>query len=269
MKLDEKKWQKLVQAFREKPGNILSAAKMVPCDRDTAKRAWLLGYPDRKKKPIQVMLEEEEAERAAKARMKAEVVRTEMDAFAATLRGDLRSQALEDWERTNRYLRAASATATATLVAVHRIQPAVNELAELAPELVGLIRKDIESGVLNGMQAVGMLDRVASVMKMVSSAAASAATQGAKVFEITKARGSADAMLNIDKAVGAEPFDPAEAKRLAAELAEAALEVEMFDGDGKPLMKVIAGEKAAEGEGEGEGEEEADPVSQALVEARS
>ncbi len=242
MRIEEKKWQKLVVAYREIPGNHKNACRFAECDRGTARKAWAVGWPESGKKAIQAILKEEEEERAAKAAAKAEVIKTEMDAFAASLRGDVRAQALEEYERTNRYLRAASATATATLAAAHKLMPVVQELGDLAPKLVEMVHRDLAMGDLNATQAVTLLEKMANFTKTVAAAANTATLQGAKVFEITKSRNSMDSILNIDKALSAEPFDPAEAKRLAAELAEAALEVEQYDPDGRPILNVIAGE---------------------------
>lgn len=249
MKIDDRKWQKLLQAYRDKPANHKNASREAQCDRATARKAWTEGWPNANRRPIQTIMQEEEEARASMAAAKAEAIKTEMEAFATALRGDVRAQALEEYERTNRYLRAASATATATLVAAHKLMPTVQELAELAPTLVEMVHKDLGNGDMSAVQAVTLLERIAGFTKAVAAAANSATMQGAKVFEVTKARASMDSIVNIDKALNAEPFDPAEAKRLAAELAEAALEVEQFDPDGKPVLNVIAGEGGRE-EGE-------------------
>lgn len=240
-KLDDKKWQKLVIAFREQPGNIKNAARVAVCDRATARRAWGLGYPEIKREPIQAIIERETEAREAAKREKERAIKEETEAFAASLRGDVRAQALEEYERTNRYLRAASATATSALVAAHKIQPTVQELVELAPRLVEIVQTEIDRGEVSATQAVAMMEKIASIMKAVATTANSATLQGAKVFEVSRARSSSDALINIEKAVSAEPFDPGEAKRLAAELAEAAAEAEMWDPS-KPTLNVIKGD---------------------------
>lgn len=240
-KLDNRKWQKLVIAFREQPGNIKNAARVAVCDRATARRAWSVGYPEIKREPIQVLLEREAEESEVARREKEKIIREETEAFAAALRGDVRAQALEEYERTNRYLRAASATATSALVAAHKLQPAVQELGDMAPHLVEIVQKGILSGEVGAREAVSMMEKIASIMKAVSATANAATLQGAKVFEVSRARMNSDALINIEKAVNAEPFDPGEAKRLAAELAEAAAEVELWDPD-KPTLNVIKGE---------------------------
>ncbi len=250
MRIEERKWQKLLVAYREIPGNHKNACRFAECDRGTARKAWAVGWPESGKRAIQAILQEEEEAREAKAAAKAEVIKTEMDAFAASLRGDVRAQALEEYERTNRYLRAASATATATLVAAHNLMPVVKELGELAPKLVEMVHRDLGMGDVSASAAVTLLEKIANFTKTVAAAANTATLQGAKVFEITKARSSMDSIVNLDKALSAEPFDPVEAKRLAAELAEAALEVEQFDPTGKPILNVIAGEAGSEDEEE-------------------
>jgi len=170
------------------------------------------------------------------------------------VRKDVRSQALEEYERTNRYLRAASATATATLVAVHRLQPTVQELGNLAPQLLLMIEKDLARNELSAVQAMNLLERIAAFTKSVAVTANEATQQGAKVFDVGRSRNSSDALINIEKAVVAEPFDPAEARRLAAELAEAALEAEELVNT--PALKVLSNTLSDAGRSE-EGDQQA------------
>lgn len=238
MRLALEKWKMLVIAFREQPANWRNASRMACCDKLTAKKAWFDGYPDRGLKPIKEMVEGEREEKEALAKAKSEVLKIEMEEFASNVRKDVRAQALEEYERTNRYLRAASATATATLVAVHRLQPTVQELGNLAPQLLLMIEKDLAKGDLTASQAMNMLERIASFTKSVATTANEATAQGAKVFAVGQSRNSSDAIINIEKAVVSEPFDPAEAKRLAAELAEAALEAEELVNT--PALKVLS-----------------------------
>lgn len=55
-------FERLVEAFREAPGNVQRASKYVKCDRRTARRGWNEGWPDRAFPPIsQILAEEREA----------------------------------------------------------------------------------------------------------------------------------------------------------------------------------------------------------------
>lgn len=63
-------FERLVEAFREAPGNIQRASKYVKCDRRTARRAWNEGWPDRSFPPISQVLEEERV--ATTARLQAD-----------------------------------------------------------------------------------------------------------------------------------------------------------------------------------------------------
>lgn len=247
--LEERKWKRLVVAFRDKPGNIRNAAREAAVDRETAQKAWNIGWPKQHRKPILAIIQQESEEREAMARARAEAVKTETQAFAASLRGDVRQNALEEYERTNQYLRAAAMTATSALVATHRLQPVVQELGSLAPRLVEVIHSELAQGEMSAKQAMEMLEKIAGFTKAVTATSNAATLQGAKVVEVARAR-AGDLTINIKEAVQSEPFDPNEAKRIAAELAEAALEVEAA-ASGIPLLSVVAGgadeKKASEG----------------------
>lgn len=236
-RLDERKWKTLVAAFRLKPGNMANAARMAGTDRATARNAWNEGNAKERRKPIKEIVEEEEKKRESLGAAKEEAIRTEMNAFAAALRGDVRQNALEEYERTNQYLRAAAMTATAALVATHRLQPVIQELGELAPKLVEVVHMEIVNGGVNGKMAIEWLERIASITKAVGATSNAATLQGAKVVEVSRQR-AGDLTINIKEAVDSEPFDPNEAKRIAAELAEAALEIEAA-GDGAPVLSVV------------------------------
>lgn len=240
-RIDEARWKKLVAAFRDKPGNIRNASIKAGVDRDTAYRAWHEGYPNAHRRALKEVVEEAEADRVALAKIKAEAIKAETAAFAAALRGDVRSNALEEYERTNQYLRAASITATAALVATHRLHPVVQELGLLAPRLVDVVHKELVEGELTAKQAMEMLEKIASFTKAVAATSNSATLQGAKVVEVSRMR-AGDNIINIKESVGSEPFDPNEAKRIAAELAEAALEVEA-SGESNPVLSVVPGGK--------------------------
>lgn len=236
-KIDERTWQKLVNSFRDNPGNFSRASVAANVDRGTARRAWCTGYPKVKRKPIQEILRLEEEERAVLVKARTEAVRTETEAFAAALRKDVRDQALEEYERTTQYLKAAAITATNTLVATHRLQPVVNELSGLAARLVEQVHSEVTRGEMSAAQSIVMLEKIGGFMKSVATTSSAATMQGAKVVELTRQRQGE--MVNlVDKrgAMDSEPFDAAEAKRLAEELAAAAL-----DMGGGPTLSVLPG----------------------------
>lgn len=236
--MTERKWARLIAAFRDQPGNFTNAAREAGITKETARKAWEAGYPKQNRKPIQQLMAMEANEREALARARADAVRTETEAFAAALRGEVRNHALEEYERTNQYLRAAAMTATSTLVAAHRLQPVVQELGALAPRLVESIHMEVTKGEVPAAQAMKLLEQIANFTKTVAAAANAATLQGAKVVEVSRAR-SGD-MGKMREAVVHEPFDANEAKRLAAELAEAAIEVEESAAQG-PALAVLDG----------------------------
>ncbi len=244
-RLDDRKWRLLVAAFRAKPGNISHAAREAGTDRETAHKAWHLGNEREGRLSIKEILEEEDKSRRSLTQAREEAIRTETEAFAASLRGDVRANALEEYERTNQYLRAAAMTATSALVATHRLQPVVQELGMLAPKLVEVVHTELMGGGMNGKQAMEMLEKIAAFTKAVAATSNSATLQGAKVVEVARAR-AGDVTINIKEAVDSEPFDPNEAKRIAAELAEAAMEVEAA-GEGVPVLSVVPSSKVEVG----------------------
>lgn len=242
-RVDERVWQKLVNAFRDSPGNFRNASRVASVDRTTARKAWCVGYPKVNRKPIQEMLRVEEEERAALVRARAESVRTETEAFAAAMRKDVRGAALEEYERTGQYLKAAAMTATNTLVATHRLQPVVTELGSLAGRLVETVHREITQGEMSAPQALGMLEKIASIMKAVAATSNSATMQGAKVVELSRQRlGEMNGVVEQKAMMSSEPFDAAEARRLAEELAAAA-----EDADGGPVLSVLPGGDGKEG----------------------
>lgn len=231
----------MLAAYRDKPGDHSHASRVAGCKRTTAKKGWEVGWPLSGLKAIRDVIEEGREEELLREKAKQKAIADETEAFAAALRGEVRNNALEEYERTNQYVRAAAMTATAALVAAHRLQPVVQELGAMAPMLVEKVHAEVMEGSLNGKEAMRLLQQIAEFTKTVGMVASTATIQGAKVVEVTRAR-SGD-VLKIKEAVVNEPFDSTEAKRLAAELAEAVLEVEAQAEEG-PALVVVSGKDA-------------------------
>lgn len=243
--VDDKTYWKMVEAFREKPGNMRHVSKVVGVDRDTARKAWREGWPRLKRQPIQVVIERELEEERALQRTRELAIRTETEAFAAALRGDVRQNALDEYERTSQYLRAATVTATSALAECHKLQAVVRELTELAPMLAAKVIEGVED--MGPAEALRTLDKLAMLGKQITLTTYAATQQGAKVTEVQRAR-SADlqqAVINV-QASAVEPVDAAEAARLAAELAEAAQEAAAAVEAG-PQLSVLKGGGEEEG----------------------
>jgi hypothetical protein len=243
--VDDKVYWKMVEAFRDKPGNVRHVAKMVGVDRDTARKAWREGWPRLKRVPIQVLIEREMEEEQALKRTREIAIRTETEAFAAALRGDVRQNALEEYERTSQYLRAATVTATSSLAECHKLQAVVRELMELAPQLVAKVVEGVDD--MSPADALRALDKLAMLGKQIALTTYAATQQGAKVVEVQRAR-SADlqqAVISV-QATAVEPVDAQEAARLAAELAEAAQEAAAAVEAGPQLSVFKGGAEGAE-----------------------
>ncbi len=72
IRISPEQYQALVQAFREKPGNVARAARIAKVTEPTAKRCWDRGYerPIWAQRPIKQLLEDEQI--AARAKIEAE-----------------------------------------------------------------------------------------------------------------------------------------------------------------------------------------------------
>lgn len=70
-------WEALVSAFREKPADIVGAARKAGVSPHIAKRAWVEGWPDLYPSIRAVLDEEVEAARTLRARRDAEAVRAQ------------------------------------------------------------------------------------------------------------------------------------------------------------------------------------------------
>lgn len=87
-RVDQATWDKLVEAYRDDPGNHSAAARHAVVQRKTAKRAYLQGYPTKPwgKKPIQQLLDEEVE--LARSRQQLEEERAELQVDQAQLEAD-------------------------------------------------------------------------------------------------------------------------------------------------------------------------------------
>lgn len=74
-------YDRLVEGFREKPGNASHAARKAGCERQAAKRAWELGWPSRSWAPPikEYLAQEQEKVRAARAIAMEEKIRVDQE----------------------------------------------------------------------------------------------------------------------------------------------------------------------------------------------
>lgn len=229
-------WHKLLAAFREKPGNYRHAAIAAKIDQRTAKKGWLEGWPHFKRAPISQILQREAEENAQKAA----IIKSETEAFAAALRGDARTEALDQYQRTARMVKAATITANNALSAVGKLNQVASDLAEMAPQLVAKIRDAVNRDELDPVQALIALEKISGFAHKVTATSNAATSQGAKAVEVERLmKGDATSIIGVKETL-AEPVSAEEAKRLAAELAEAAQEAEAA-ASGQPDLKVLPG----------------------------
>lgn len=87
-RVDQPLWDKLLEAYREDPGNHSAAARHAGVQRRTARRAWDTGYPERPwgAKSIRDMIRDE-AE-LARSRLQLEADQQELEEDKATLDAD-------------------------------------------------------------------------------------------------------------------------------------------------------------------------------------
>jgi len=188
------------------------------------------------KAPIKVILEREAAATVAKE----EAIQSETEAFAATLRGDARNEALDQYQRTARMVKSATITANNALAAVSKLNQVAAALAELAPRLADRVREAVQQDELDPAQALAALEKISNFAQKITATSNAATSQGAKAVEVERLmKGDATSIIGVKETL-AEPVSAEEAKRLAAELAEAANEAEAATGQ-QPNLQVLSG----------------------------
>lgn len=229
MAIDVNKWSALVKAFRTRPGSARYAAEQAGVTRPTAKRAWEVGWPeDTPPKPaVRAMFEQE----AAEAQAKATAVKAEAEAFAASLRQEARSDALDVHDQEGRVVKAARVNATNLLSVAARLPPALAKVAER-------VAIQLAQAELPPDKALETLARAATVIER-------AVKVGQLVLEMERLyRGDPTKIVGV---VPVEEMSVEEARRLALEAYEAAQRyerhgLEVIDGGAEsgPVVPVQA-----------------------------
>lgn len=197
--------------------------------RPTAKRAWEVGWPeDTPPKPaVRVMFEQE----ALEAQTKATAVKAEAEAFAASLRQEARSDALDVHDQEGRVVKAARVNATNLLSVAARLPPALAKVAER-------VAIQLAQAELPPDKALETLARAATVIER-------AVKVGQSVLEMERLyRGDPTKIVGV---VPMEEMSVEEARRLALEAYEAAQRyerhgLEVIDGGAEsgPVVPVQA-----------------------------
>lgn len=127
-------YEKLLIAFRECPSNASFAARRASCDRRTANRAWVKGWPDRGFEPIEKALENEKRELAG-AGKRAQIAQQEA---AEAAREKVRQEALQARDQEQQILKVARGDVLAALVLAA-------DLVHAMRAAVGAIKRDLEA----------------------------------------------------------------------------------------------------------------------------
>lgn len=154
---------KLVQGYRESPGNHAATGRWVGCDWRTAQRAWEHGWPRYPwARPIRdVLREEEESARKRAAALEQELAEREREHS---------DKARED------YIEARAQEQQMLKVARHDVMASLAACAKLAPA-VGLIADHIAAQVQRGLgqlptdKALRLISAYVKVTKQASDAA--------------------------------------------------------------------------------------------------
>lgn len=211
----------LVKAFREKPGSVLNAANAAKVARPTAKRAWEVGWPEETppRLAIKAILLQEADKKA--------VIRSETEAFAATLRGEVREDALNVHELEGKLVKSARTQ-------VGNLHAVAGRAGILADKLVRSLEADLaKEGALDALspeKKAALADRLTIIKER-------AIKMTKEALEVERQwRGDPTKVIGL---VPMEQMSPEEAARLAREAYEAALEYErhgltIIDGGREP-----------------------------------
>lgn len=159
-------YEKLLNAFREAPGNCAFAARRASCARPTAKRAWAKGWPDRDFEPIEVALENEKREKH-NAHKRALIAQQDQ---AEASREKLRQEALEARAQEAQILKVARGDVLAALVLAADLTTAMRSA-------VGAIKRELAEKPdgsppdIKPMQAMQLLARHSQLVQRAVGAA--------------------------------------------------------------------------------------------------
>lgn len=218
-------WKTLLASFREKPGVVNAAAIAAGVKWGKAHEAWDRGFPYREPplKPIRVILAEEAAAKEAKA----SVIRTETEAFAAAIRGEVREDALNVHELEGKLVKSARTQ-------VGNLHAVAGRAGILADKLVRSLEADLaKEGALDALspeKKAALADRLTIIKER-------AIKMTKEALEVERQwRGDPTKVIGL---VPMEQMSPEEAARLAREAYEAALEYErhgltIIDGGREP-----------------------------------
>jgi len=137
-RITQEKYDKMVEAYRQAPGNSSRCARASGVDRHTARKAWAEGWPDRLLRPIKDVYHEEQL--AARARL-AKAREEELSKLAAMQAGTeqldrerARDDSIASIEEETKMVRASRHSAMALQVILQRLLRGSATLAERVEE---------------------------------------------------------------------------------------------------------------------------------------
>jgi hypothetical protein len=162
--ISEERWQQLIGAFREKPGDYYHAATATGVHAATAKKLWLKGSRNPIRRPIQEILEREalEESRAARARLG---IKSPIEERAETeaQRELVRASAINSRAREGKLVAVARENSIGANVISGRLIPAALKMAaKLGPRIEAMA----EDPNLNVKSALATLHRVNRLIAM-------------------------------------------------------------------------------------------------------
>jgi hypothetical protein len=161
-KITQDLYDRLMEAFKNKPGNYRHAAQVSGCDQRTAKKAWLAGWTQATTPwavPIKTTLEGEQQ----RAREKLAYAQQEMTRTKAVVE-DASTQLAEEAKLVRNVRQAASAS----LGVIALVFPAAQELGKQIVEDVkaGRLKGDPTAAMLVLQRFITSAARVASIAEM-------------------------------------------------------------------------------------------------------
>lgn len=161
-RIDQAFYEQLCEAYREAPGNVSRAARVCECDRRTARKGWIEGWPEIGYGPVQKVIEDEMA--AARERLKTvrseEIAVQEREKERRVETRDLaaKEDAVIARAEEARTVRAARHNAMGLLATTQRILAGAHKLAEK-------MESEIANANLKPAQAISLFQSIASTAR--------------------------------------------------------------------------------------------------------
>ena len=152
-------YDKIVDAFRVDPTNYTAAAKLAGIGRNTAKRGWNLGWPDKGYPPIKDTLELEALEarkdRAVDDEARLASLKEQEGVSDAHLRALARRDAIRARGEEGKMVKAARVSAIQLLEVCQKLTTAINDIAPKVAEAVRRI--ELTKASINEIDAIGRI----------------------------------------------------------------------------------------------------------------